>query len=113
MTAVSVTKEAAVRSCSAENDPKKEEIMLSTDAGGIHDIVRNSKIVYPEKEKQEATEMGSSEAFQALLKKSQEDPEAFWNEVAQELHWFKPWEKTISGKLPDFEFFQGGISNPC
>lgn len=86
---------------------------MSTDAGGIHDIVRNSKIVYPEKEKQETTEMGSSEAFQTLLKQSQEDPEAFWNQVAQELHWFKPWEKTMSGSLPDFEFFQGGISNPC
>lgn len=86
---------------------------MSTDAGGIHDIVRNSRLDYPDKEKQEATEIGSSEAFHDLLKNSQEDPEAFWNNVAKELHWFKPWEKTMSGSLPDFEFFQGGISNPC
>src|SRR5690625_7716621 len=57
--------------------------------------------------------MGSSEAFQRLIEKSQEDPATFWNEVAQQLHWFKPWEKTISGSLPDFEFFKGGISKPC
>ncbi|WP_245799181.1 acetate--CoA ligase [Virgibacillus siamensis] len=86
---------------------------MSTDLGGIHDIIRESKIVYPDKTKQGSTEMGSSEAFQTLLKQSQEDPETFWNEVAQELHWFKPWEETISGSLPDFEFFKGGISNPC
>ncbi|MEN1970558.1 acetate--CoA ligase [Lentibacillus sp. N15] len=86
---------------------------MNADVGGIHNIVKNSNIVYPDKARQESTEMASSEAFQTLLKRSQEDPAAFWNEVAEELHWFQPWEKTISGSLPDFEFFQGGISNPC
>ncbi|MDA3128556.1 acetate--CoA ligase [Aliibacillus thermotolerans] len=79
----------------------------------MQELVKNSKIVYPEKEKQETTELGSTEAFQQLLKKSQEDPESFWNDVAKELHWFQPWEKTISGSLPSFEFFKGGWSNPC
>lgn len=76
-------------------------------------MIKNSRLVYPEKTKQEATEIGSSEAFQTLLKHSQENPEEFWDEVAQELYWFKPWEKTLSGQLPDFEFFKGGMSNPC
>lgn len=91
----------------------EEEIRLSTDEGGIHEIIKKSQLVYPDKEKQAATNLGSSEAFQSLLKKSQENPEAFWNDVAAELHWFEPWENTMSGNLPDFEFFQGGISNPC
>lgn len=86
---------------------------MSTDVGGIQDIIKESKIVYPDKARQETTEIGSSEAFQTLLKQSQEDPATFWNNVAEELYWFKPWEKTMSGSLPDFQFFEGGISNPC
>lgn len=80
--------------------------------GGIHDIIKGSTIVYPDKEKQASTEMGSSKAFEELLRASQEDPASFWDNVAKELHWFKPWEETISGSLPDFEFFKGGVSNP-
>lgn len=87
--------------------------MVHSDVGGIQDIVKASKLVYPSKGEQKKTNLGDSEAFQALLKKSQEDPETFWAEVANELHWFEPWEETMSGELPDFEFFRGGVSNPC
>ncbi|AXF54987.1 acetate--CoA ligase [Salicibibacter kimchii] len=86
---------------------------MTAKAGGIHTEIKNSRLVYPDPAKEQSTTLGSREAFQALLKKSQDDPEAFWDEVAQELHWFEPWEETMSGSLPDFEFFKGGISNPC
>jgi len=81
--------------------------------GGIQDIVKHSRLVWPELEKQQKTEMESQAAFQRLLEKSQDDPEAFWSEAAQELHWFEPWQETMTGSLPEFEFFKGGISNPC
>ncbi|MEJ8764639.1 acetate--CoA ligase [Oceanobacillus sp. HCA-5259] len=86
---------------------------MHTDVGGIQEIVRESQLVQPTEEEQQKTELGNSEAFTALLKRSQEEPEAFWAEVARELHWFKPWEETMTGELPNFEFFKGGISNPC
>ncbi|QDI93030.1 acetate--CoA ligase [Salicibibacter halophilus] len=75
--------------------------------------INKSALVYPDAKKEQSTALGSSEAFQSLLKRSQEDPVRFWEEVAQELHWFEPWEETRSGSLPEFEFFKGGISNPC
>src|SRR5699024_2449819 len=81
--------------------------------GGIQDIVKQSQLVWPELEKQQQTEMESRESFQKLLEKSQQDPETFWKEAAHELHWFKPWEETMTGSLPEFECFNGGISNPC
>jgi acetyl-CoA synthetase len=82
------------------------------DISGILQVVSKSKLVYPEEEKVRSTSIGSSEAFQELLKQSQEDPAAFWDQAARELVWYEPWNETISGQLPDFRFFVDGISNP-
>jgi acetyl-CoA synthetase len=82
------------------------------DVSGILQVVSNSKLVYPKEEKVRSTSIGSTKAFQALLKQSQEDPAAFWDQAARELVWYEPWNETISGQLPDFRFFVNGISNP-
>jgi acetyl-CoA synthetase len=82
------------------------------DISGILQVVSNSKLIYPAEEKVRSTSIGSNEAFQELLKQSQEDPATFWDSAARELVWYEPWNETISGNLPDFRFFTGGISNP-
>jgi acetyl-CoA synthetase len=82
------------------------------DINGILQVVSNSKLIYPAEEKVRSTSIGSNEDFQELLKLSQEDPSAFWDRAARELDWYEPWNETISGQLPDFRFFSGGISNP-
>jgi acetyl-CoA synthetase len=82
------------------------------DISGILKVVSDSKLVYPSEEKVRSTSIGSTEAFQQLLKQSQEDPATFWDNAARELIWYEPWNETISGQLPDFRFFAGGISNP-
>ena len=87
--------------------------MDHTELGGIQEIVKESRLVWPEKEKQQQTDMKSREAFQDLLEKSHQNPEAFWDEAARELHWYKMWDETMTGSLPEFEFYKGGISNPC
>lgn len=82
------------------------------DISGILQVVSNSKLIYPSEEKVRSTSIGSNDAFQELLTLSQEDPAAFWDRAARELDWYEPWNETISGQLPDFRFFSGGISNP-
>lgn len=82
------------------------------DISGILQVVANSKLIYPAEEKVRSTSIGSTEAFQKLLKQSQEDPALFWDHTARELVWYEPWNETISGELPDFRFFNGGVSNP-
>ncbi|HEV2275273.1 MAG TPA: acetate--CoA ligase, partial [Acidobacteriaceae bacterium] len=46
-------------------------------------------------------------------RRSIEDPEAFWGEVAGDLHWFAPWTKVLEWELPWAKWFVGGKTNLC
>jgi len=46
-----------------------------------------------------------------MLKRALEDPEGFWGEVAEELHWFKRWNKVFEWNYPNFTWFKGGVTN--
>ena len=46
-----------------------------------------------------------------MLQRSLENPEDFWAEIAEELHWFRRWDKVFEWKYPDFTWFKGGITN--
>ena len=38
----------------------------------------------------------SLDAYRALYKRAEEDPESFWADIAQrEIHWFEPWTKVL------------------
>ncbi len=59
---------------------------------------KTSKIEYPPQLKR-------------MLKRALEDPEGFWGEVAEELHWFKRWNKVFEWNYPNFTWFKGGVTN--
>ncbi len=39
------------------------------------------------------------------------DPEGFWSGVAEELHWFKRWDKVFQWDYPSFQWFLGAKCN--
>jgi len=51
--------------------------------------------------------------YQTAYRKSVDDPEAFWAEVAQAFQWRKPWTKTLDWNFtdPSIKWFQGGKLN--
>ncbi len=53
------------------------------------------------------------EEYQTMYKKSVEDPEAFWGEVAQEFEWKKPWTRVLDWNFeePKIKWFVGGKMN--
>lgn len=55
----------------------------------------------------------SFEAYEIAYKKSVEDPEGFWAEIAQNFTWKKPWEKVLEWDFKDFfaRWFIGGKLN--
>ncbi len=66
----------------------------------------------PEELKKTAYIKGVDE-YKEIYKKSIEDPEGFWAEKAEELHWFKKWDKVVDCDFKDarIEWFKGGKLN--
>ncbi len=50
------------------------------------------------------------EAFEQSLK----DPEGFWGEAAEDVHWYKKWDKVLDdSNKPFYRWFTGGEINTC
>ena len=68
------------------------------------EIVENANITHYMREK------GFS-SYEELHAWSVENSEDFWEEMARELHWFKPWEQVLDWQPPDAQWFVGGETN--
>ena len=49
--------------------------------------------------------------YETTYARSIADPEAFWEGVAQELDWFRPWDKVFQWDYPNFQWFLGAQCN--
>ena len=68
----------------------------------------------PSKEMSEKAHIGSIEEYEKMYKRSVDDPEGFWGEVAEKnISWFKKWDKVLEYDFhkPDIKWFLGGKLN--
>ena len=51
--------------------------------------------------------------YKAAYKRSVEDPEGFWADIASTFHWYKKWDKVLEWEFatPDVKWFIGGKTN--
>ncbi|XP_059468807.1 acyl-CoA synthetase short-chain family member 3, mitochondrial isoform X3 [Neocloeon triangulifer] len=57
---------------------------------------------------------GELDAYHRVMKRSLQEPEVFWAEVASEISWSKPWDKVLdNSKEPFSQWFCGGELNVC
>lgn len=52
-------------------------------------------------------------SYEELWRWSVADKEAFWADMASNLHWFKPWERVLDGQPPRARWFTGAKTNIC
>ncbi len=89
-------------------DPKSVSSLSSQD---LESTLRENRVFPPPEEFSKRAYIKSLEEYEAMYKKSIEDPEAFWAGIAKELHWFKPWDKVLEWNLPWAKWFVGGKLN--
>ena len=77
----------------------------------ITSVLSEERIFPPDTSFSEKAHINGMEAYKALYKKSIENPEAFWAEQAEELHWFKKWDQVLDWKPPFAKWFVGGETN--
>lgn len=52
--------------------------------------------------------------YQAAFERSLKDPHGFWGEAAENVHWYKKWDKVLDDSNPPFyRWFTGGQLNTC
>ncbi len=89
-------------------DPKSVSSLSNQD---LDSLLRESRVFPPPEEFSRRAHIKSLEEYEAMYKKSFEDPEAFWAEAAKELHWFKTWDRVLEWNLPSAKWFVGGKMN--
>ena len=53
----------------------------------------------------------TAEQYESLRAEAESQPEAFWARMAEELHWFRRWDKVLEWELPHARWFVGGRTN--
>src|SRR5499425_2077009 len=55
-----------------------------------------------------------SSLYDHLYARSINDPVGFWSEAAEEIHWYKKWDKVLDqSNKPFYRWFTGGKVNTC
>ncbi|MDD9857215.1 MAG: AMP-binding protein, partial [Gammaproteobacteria bacterium] len=55
-----------------------------------------------------------SNSFSAVYQRSIDDPEGFWGEAAEAVHWYTRWQRVLDDSdAPFYRWFAGGRTNVC
>ena len=80
-------------------------------AQNIDSILTETRSFAPPEEFSKHAHIRSKEDYDRLCAKAAAHPEAFWADIAQELHWFKSWDKVLEWDAPWAKWFVGGKIN--
>ncbi len=79
----------------------------------LSSMMHEKRVFYPPEELSRQAYVKSLEEYKQIYQRSLNDPEGFWGEAAQQLDWYKKWDKVL---VEDFaegkhEWFVGGKLN--
>ncbi|MCK6483173.1 MAG: acetate--CoA ligase [Phycisphaerae bacterium] len=82
-----------------------------SDATSIKSIMSENRKFPPPPAFAAAAHIKSLDEYEAQYRRSIEDPDGFWAEVASDFHFFRKWDRVLEWNLPDAKWFVGGQTN--
>ncbi len=77
----------------------------------IDSILQETRLFEPPAEFSRRAHIQSLEDYERIYAESVKDPEKFWAGIANDLHWFKKWDKVLEWNTPWAKWFVGGQIN--
>ena len=105
---------AAVATATEDTSRTEEEILGQISGKEIASMMAENRVFRPSREFSEAAALRSLEEYKALYNWSIKDPEGFWGQVADQLDWYKKWDKFLEYDFknkPEVRYFIGGKIN--
>ncbi len=89
---------------------------MSTVPTNIESLQHEERVFPPPPEFSSAAHINSMSELERLRSEADADPEGFWARMAEEIHWFRKWDKVLEWQPPHAQWFIGGklnISHNC
>ena len=78
----------------------------------LETVLNENRLFKPSDEFSQNSHISSIDQYREMYKRSIDDPEGFWAEIADQLHWFAKWDKVLnSDNAPFFKWFENGKTN--
>ncbi|NUQ30801.1 MAG: acetate--CoA ligase, partial [Acidobacteriaceae bacterium] len=74
-------------------------------------LLRENRVFSPNAEFAARAHIKTREQYDAMYRRSIEQPEEFWADAAREIDWFEPWTKVLEWEQPWAKWFVGGKLN--
>jgi len=88
---------------------------LPNEGKSFTSMMAEKRVFSPPEELSKEAYIKSMDEYKAIYQKSLEDPEKFWGELAEQLHWYQKWDKVLEADFKEakHEWFVGGKINVC
>ncbi len=88
-------------------------VQSPAESSHMHSLLREHRLFPPPASFAQHARISSREQYEAMYRRSVEDPDSFWREAAAELDWFHPFHTVVEGEVGRAKWFLGGQLNLC
>src|SRR5436190_1987 len=89
----------------------KPGVQTMAESTGIESTLQENRLFPPSPQFSQQAHIKSRDEYNRLYRESIDRPEKFWGGIAEQLHWFKKWDKVLDWQPPYAKWFVGGQTN--